>query len=271
MRKIVNILVMGILCSGGLSGCIGIPSSSDGDANDGQEADTILQDRIADLEAALFSANSTIEWKETEIEILLSEVNSLRMNVDGTLESLYVSLQSDYQNLSSYSYNANQSLLSLEAQLSNEIALREELRERWAERPLKDMSNVRLSYANLQGADLSRTNLTGAQLYESNLIQANISSSNLSFADLSYSMLSGADLSHSDLTDSYLYSANMGGANLEYASLYGAYVVGLSLVNANLYGANLTDVEFYGVGWGNTICPDGTNSDDNGDTCENNI
>ena len=58
---------------------------------------------------------------------------------------------------------------------------------------------------------------------------------------------------------------------MEYASLYGAYVVGLSLVNANLYGANLTDVEFYGVGWGNTICPDGTNSDDNGDTCENNI
>ena len=67
------------------------------DANDGQEADTILQDRIADLEAALFSANSTIEWKETEIEILLSEVHSLRMNVDGTLESLYVSLQSDYR------------------------------------------------------------------------------------------------------------------------------------------------------------------------------
>jgi hypothetical protein len=27
----------------------------------------------------------------------------------------------------------------------------------------------------------------------------------------------------------------------------------------------------YGVSWHNTTCPDGTNSDDNGNTCVNNL
>ena len=110
MRKILNFLIIGILCSRGLSGCIGIPSSSDGDANDGQEADTILEDRIADLETALFLRQLHHRWKETEIEILLSRCTACA-SVDGTLESLYASLQSDYQNLSSYSYTANQSII----------------------------------------------------------------------------------------------------------------------------------------------------------------
>ena len=41
---------------------------------------------------------------------------------------------------------------------------------------------------------------------------------------------------------------------------------GADLGYANLTGANLD-----GVRWINTTCPDGTNSDDNGNTCENNL
>ena len=52
------------------------------------------------------------------------------------------------------------------------------------------------------------------------------------------------------------------GANLKGANLSGANLSGANLSGANLTGANLSDVT-----WGNTTCPDGTNSDNDGGTC----
>ena len=40
---------------------------------------------------------------------------------------------------------------------------------------------------------------------------------------------------------------------------------------SNLTGAIFNQVDFTDVIWSDTICPDGTNSDDNGNTCENNL
>ena len=40
---------------------------------------------------------------------------------------------------------------------------------------------------------------------------------------------------------------------------------------SNLTGATFNQVDFTDVIWSATICPDGTNSDDNGNTCENNL
>ena len=48
--------------------------------------------------------------------------------------------------------------------------------------------------------------------------------------------------------------------------LSGSIVAGVNLSNADLGGAILDDIY-----WENTICPDGTNSDDNGDNCANNL
>ena len=46
---------------------------------------------------------------------------------------------------------------------------------------------------------------------------------------------------------------------------------GADLTNANLTNADLSYADLYGVLWHDTICPDGTNSDDNGYTCEDNL
>ena len=51
----------------------------------------------------------------------------------------------------------------------------------------------------------------------------------------------------------------------------GAELFGADLGYANLTGANMTGANLDGVRWINTTCPDGTNSDDNGNTCENNL
>ena len=59
------------------------------------------------------------------------------------------------------------------------------------------------------------------------------------------------DWAHMDLSN----------ANLADANLY----------NADLYNANLNNAYLYGVNWDDTTCPDGTNSDNNGNTCVNNL
>ena len=58
---------------------------------------------------------------------------------------------------------------------------------------------------------------------------------------------------------------------LERADLLEADLTGADLTDANLTGANLTDAGLTAVTWSNTICPDGTNSDADGDTCSNNL
>jgi hypothetical protein len=68
--------------------------------------------------------------------------------------------------------------------------------------------------------------------------------------------LQGCDLSGLDLSFADLTGANLDGANLSDANLTGSY----------LFGANLVDVI-----WSNTTCPDGSNSDGNGETCEDNL
>ena len=69
--------------------------------------------------------------------------------------------------------------------------------------------------------------------------------------------LSKADLSGANLVDAFLSGSDLGGSNLEGANLRRA-----DLEGAILEGANLTDANLTGAIWSNTICPDGSNSDD---------
>ena len=66
------------------------------------------------------------------------------------------------------------------------------------------------------------------------------------------------------------------GANLTQADLAGADLTGANLYGANLYGAQLVGTDLIGailtgVSWNDTECPDGTNSNNDGDTCVNNL
>ena len=63
----------------------------------------------------------------------------------------------------------------------------------------------------------------------------------------------------------------MTGASLQNANLTGTDLTYADFGHANLTGADLTGAVLGNVYWYNTICPDGTNSNDNGNTCENNL
>ena len=100
-----------------------------------------------------------------------------------------------------------------------------------------NLAGAHLALANLQSADLDFVNLTNADLYHADLRLA-ILGGNLTGVDLVGANLTGADLSTSDLTNADLSSA-----------------VGLTGTTVHL------------VTWSNTICPDGTNSNFDGNTC----
>jgi Pentapeptide repeats (8 copies) len=105
--------------------------------------------------------------------------------------------------------------------------------------------------------DWSNCNLFNAQLIRANLMSANLSNTNLSDSMLYSTALVFSNLSYSNLSYSDMDQAYLGGANLSFANLTGAYLSGAQGLNQATY--------YY------TTCPDGTDSNFDGNTCINNL
>ena len=156
---------------------------------------------------------------------------------------------------------------------------------------------------NLTGANLTGVNLTNTDLDKANLTGANLSGVNLTDATVKGSELQGTVLAGATLTGIVSGGALKGTpaslpsgwalvgarvrylvgptANLTRADFYGANLAGTDLADANLTsanlsfanltGANLSSANLTGAIWSDTICPDGSNSNSDGDTCINNL
>jgi fibronectin type III domain protein/pentapeptide repeat protein len=135
-------------------------------------------------------------------------------------------------------------------------------------------------YADLQSCDLEGTDLPDGNLTGANLTEADLDPLE---QDLKFKVsdLSGANLSGATLTDAQVNNAILNDIDLSGASLIGASIQSAEMMEANLTDANLTDANlngtslagstFTGTTWSNTTCPDGTNSDNDGGTCVNNL
>jgi hypothetical protein len=85
----------------------------------------------------------------------------------------------------------------------------------------------------------------------------------LTGAQLNGRQFTGADFTRARLTNARLTGGGFQGANFSRADLSGA-----DISSANLSGATgLADAILTNVKWFNTVCPDGTNSSQNGGTC----
>jgi len=167
-----------------------------------------------------------------------------------------------------------------------------------------NLTNADLYESVLNGSNLAGSNLTGALLKAAylegvNLTGADVENADLVLADLSQANVSGTDFGGASLgsvssgfitgtpsalptgwslvsgylvgPSARLRGAAFAGADLAGADLLEADLTGADLTDANLAGANLTDAGLTAVTWSNTTCPDGTNSDADGDTCSNNL
>lgn len=125
---------------------------------------------------------------------------------------------------------------------------------------------------DLSGCDLAGANLTGTDLTGADLANADLTRANLSVQDGSVpaANLTGANLTDANLTNAYGAQINLTGANLTDANLTDPAFQDVNFTNANLDGATVNGGLVFGT-WSNTTCPDGTNSNNDGDTCANNL
>jgi len=149
-----------------------------------------------------------------------------------------------------------------------------------------DLSDADLSNAELLGADLYKSNLTGATLLDADLSDTNLTlatlagidaagatfvDATLSDAKLPDAELGGADMTGARVTDSHLTDADLTGADLQDVDFDGASLQGANFTQADLDGASMAAVNLTGAVWDDTTCPDGSNSNNRGDTCANNL
>jgi uncharacterized protein YjbI with pentapeptide repeats len=153
-----------------------------------------------------------------------------------------------------------------------------------------DLSGADLSDASFNHAKLIRANLSHAKVSEAQFIGADLSKAvarglddvdavlftraTMRGIDLSNANLLDANLRKADLRDSILHGAELEGASLQKASLAGADLSDVDFSFTNLAGASLTDANLESSYWEGTVCPDGSNSDDDdGDnfTCLDNL
>ena len=124
--------------------------------------------------------------------------------------------------------------------------------------------------ADLQGCDLAHIvfdgDLTGANLADADLYSAYLNSANLTDANLI-----GANLSEALLASANLTGANLTGALMEDTGFIDTNVTDVNMTDASMAGAFVTQSIFTGDTWSNTVCPDFTNSNNDGGTCDNNF
>lgn len=129
---------------------------------------------------------------------------------------------------------------------------------------------------NLSGERLSGVDFNGMNLHDGTYIGTNFSHAVLYGAYFYASNLTLANLSGANLNGVYLESGNLAYANFTGADIRHGHLQSTDLSFADFTNANLTDAllqlaTFEGTIWNNTICPDGTNSDENNRTCVNNL
>ncbi len=135
----------------------------------------------------------------------------------------------------------------------------------------KDFSNADLEGANLSGANIQGVILRGGYLPSVVFNNANLTNADLS--NLAVAPDGGLGGSSIDFTNANATNANFSNDKLQSSNFSNANLQSANFSNANLDSVNLTGAtnmstaNVSGVTWINTTCPDGTNSDSNGNTC----
>jgi hypothetical protein len=124
-------------------------------------------------------------------------------------------------------------------------------------------ANAIAAESDIGGTQLKALNLAGINFEGISVPNAVLTADNLAGANLSNGNLQGVSLQAANLANANFTGTNLTGASLQAANLADANFTGANLSGAKVPGANLR-----GVIWMNTVCPDGTNSNQNvGFTC----
>ena len=122
--------------------------------------------------------------------------------------------------------------------------------------------------ANLRGAALAGDNMPGINLTGAIVSEVKFTGDDLTGAIFTGATVDDTGFENANLTDAVFSGDNLDGSNLTDADLSGTEFGDANLQNVTFTGTTgdaTTDVT--GVTWFDTTCPDGTNSNDDNDTC----
>lgn len=88
--------------------------------------------------------------------------------------------------------------------------------------------------------------------------------SNTAFGSMEFN---GTDFSNTTFEDTYFYEAHFSAADLTDTNFDGSTFQTSGFYDSDLTGATFVGADTSGISWSNTTCPDGTDSDNNGNTC----
>jgi uncharacterized protein YjbI with pentapeptide repeats len=138
-----------------------------------------------------------------------------------------------------------------------------------------------LGYRNFDGTNFTASNFSAVVLSFGSFRNANFTNSfwagtQAPNADFTSANFSNAVIEGINILNANFTGANLTGANLSVPDSGMSIIQNTNFTNANFTNANLAGLDFddsirTGVIWNNTICPDGTNSDDNSNSCEGHL
>ena len=262
MQKTRSALLAILMITAALAGCISEDTSDlDTEIEDLDNQNTELTQTIAERDLSISELEATIAGLESNVAGLEASITLMEEQRDALL-----ALLSDSQEF------ANQTLELAEAMNETIAALHVMLGEN-ATRVLQLQIDV---HEWQQTAESNRAvfqgTFRGDPPFHTDFIGVELRNADLRYLVVDYviwglSNLSGANFSHSNIYNTNFVDTDLQGVNFGHVSLSN-----VEFIHSDLSGADLSVLYSHtGVTWTNTICPDGTNSVDNGDTCWNNI
>jgi len=144
----------------------------------------------------------------------------------------------------------------------------------------KDFTNAQINGVNFTGVDIHGIILKGARISSGDFSTANLTGADFSnlfvpvFQDPGLIPNSEGGIANARFLNANLMNSNFSNNTFTFrttfaqANLQGANFSNTSFKNVDFTGAiNGTTANFTNTTWTNTKCPDGTNSDNNGNTC----
>ena len=236
MKRAKAVLFSLLMIVSSLAGCIG-----------GEEFDTSeYEDQIAELEEMLEAQNQTIAQRDATIDGLEDGMSDATQMIQDHAEGIAI-LEAYRDSLLIQLENSNNTSAELMVQIES--------------------ANASIAFMQSQIASLESLRDSLSTMLESSNSTIDELKGLLNTANASIiQWQQTAEDNRADLTGADLYGADLRDADLSFTDLSDADLSVADLTDADLTGADLASVY-----WGETICPDGTNSNDNGNTCENNL
>lgn len=119
----------------------------------------------------------------------------------------------------------------------------------------------RLKNRNLSDAYMTETKINGGDFSGTRFIRADLTASTINNEQ------SMPNFSHTDFTDALLPISSIDGVNFANSNFTNTNFINSTIKNTDFTGSTMTGANLSGVIWVNTICPDGTNSDNDSNTC----